>query len=82
MKIKFVVTPQKQVVHPPSVTVKSALHQMGHSDVTTLTLGRFVELEVTDSSWPSATSDELRKLAIKANIFNPVIEDCRVEVGG
>ncbi|OHA27466.1 MAG: phosphoribosylformylglycinamidine synthase, purS protein [Candidatus Taylorbacteria bacterium RIFCSPHIGHO2_02_FULL_46_13] len=80
MGLKFYVTPQKQVVHPASEVVKRALHQMGHSEVQVLTLGKYFEVEIAEGALPHTDQAKLKEFALKAGLYNPVIEDCRAEV--
>ncbi len=81
MKLKVIVIPQPQVLDPQGQTVKKALHHMGHTNVRGTTVGRYLEFELEPGIDAEAAKESLKRIAVRANIFNPVMEDCRIEIG-
>lgn len=78
MKAKIIITPKKAVLDPQGKTVQSALAHMGYSGVGAVRVGKYLEIEITDSDQQSARKqiDE----ACHKFLSNPVIEDYRFEI--
>ena len=78
MKAHIYVTLKKGVLDPQGSTVQRSLHQMGYDNVTSVRIGKFmeVELDATDETAARAQIDEMcHKLFV-----NPNIEEYRFEL--
>ena len=78
MKAKIIITPKKAVVDPQGKTVQSALAHMGYTEVGTVHVGKYLEIELTGADKESARrqiDDACHKI-----LSNPVIEDYRFEI--
>ena len=67
------------VLDPQGQTVCSALHGLGHSEISSVRQGKYFELGLT----PSLTPEQARTLVNDIGrdvLSNPVIEDFRVEI--
>ena len=73
MKAKIIITPKKAVLDPQGKTVQRALAHMGYSDVGAVHVGKYLEIELTNSDKELARKqiDE----ACHKILSNPVIED-------
>ncbi|MDO8590770.1 MAG: phosphoribosylformylglycinamidine synthase subunit PurS, partial [bacterium] len=69
MKIQVWILPKKAVLDPAGKTVKGALHQMGHTDVAAVYIGRYLEIEVSDSLSPEMWRERIDQ-ACKSVIAN------------
>jgi phosphoribosylformylglycinamidine synthase subunit PurS len=78
MKAKIIITPKKAVLDPQGKTVQSALAHMGYTDVGAVHVGKYIEIELTDTDRAKATKqiDE----ACHRILSNPVIEDYKLEI--
>ena len=71
MKAKIYVTLKKGVLDPQGTTLQRSLHQMGYSSVTSVRIGKFLEVDVDAVDVQAAHSvvDEMcRKLFANPNI--------------
>jgi len=78
LKAKIIITPKKAVVDPQGKTVQSALAHMGYTEVGTVHVGKYLEIELTGADKESARrqiDDAWHKI-----LSNPVIEDYRFEI--
>jgi phosphoribosylformylglycinamidine synthase PurS subunit len=74
--VKIAVTLKPTLLDAQGRVVQSALHQLGFDDVSSVRIGRYVEVEIADSAEFEQRVDEIcSKL-----LANPVIEDYRYEV--
>ncbi len=70
MKARVLVTPKKTVLDPQGVAVKEAVHHMGAQEVSSVRVGKVIELEL------EGEPDESKLHQICRDILsNPVIED-------
>ena len=60
-------------------TVLKALQQLGHADVQNVRIGKFITLEVGDSSNAAALQQELETMCQQL-LANPVIEDYEIVI--
>ena len=78
MKAKIYVTLKQSVLDPQGKTVQKALEQMNYDNVTSVRIGRFLEVELKgdDEKTAAAQIEEMsRKLFV-----NPNIEQFRYEL--
>ena len=78
MKAKIIITPKKAVLDPQGKTVQSALAHMGYTEVGAVHVGKYIEIELTNSDRETARkqiADACHKI-----LSNPVIEDYRFEI--
>ena len=78
MKAKIIITPKKAVLDPQGKTVQNALAHMGYTEVGAVHVGKYIEIELTDTDRAKATKqiDE----ACHKLLSNPVIEDYKLEI--
>ena len=78
MKAKIVITPKKAVVDPQGKAVQSALAHMGYTELGSVHVGKYLEIEVAGGDREVARQqiDE----ACHKILSNPVIEDYRFEL--
>lgn len=78
MKAKITITPKRAVLDPQGKTVQNALAHMGYSGVGAVRVGKYLEIELTDTD-----KDTVRRQiddACHKILSNPVIEDYRFEI--
>jgi phosphoribosylformylglycinamidine synthase subunit PurS len=78
MKAKIIITPKKAVLDPQGKTVQNALAHMGYSGVGAVHVGKYLEIELTESNAEVARKqidDACHKI-----LSNPVIEDYHFEI--
>ena len=78
MKAKIIITPKKAVLDPQGKTVQNALAHIGYTGVSSVRMGKYIEIELTD-----ADREKARKQiddACHRILSNPVIEDYRFEL--
>jgi phosphoribosylformylglycinamidine synthase len=80
MRVRVLVTPKQGVLNPEGRTVQRALRDLGYADVSDVSTGKVIDLEI-------ATDDALhaRKLATEMCdklLANPVIESYELQVEG
>ena len=64
-------------------TIKKALHQLGHTDVQSVRIGKFITLEVTgDGPDAAAALQGQLELMCRQLLANPVIENYEISVAG
>ena len=78
MKAKIIITPKKAVLDPQGKTVQSALEHMGYAGISSVRVGKYLEIELQGEDKESAR----RQLEEASHRFlsNPVIEDYRLEI--
>ena len=77
-KVAVYVTPKAGVVDPQGAVIERALPALGHADVHSIRVGRYITLEVDaeDLDKTKADVDDMcRRL-----LANPIIEDYRFEI--
>ncbi|MBI2476285.1 MAG: phosphoribosylformylglycinamidine synthase subunit PurS [Candidatus Taylorbacteria bacterium] len=82
MKIQVTILTRRQTLNPADKAVKDALRQMGHGNIESLRLGRFLEFEVDASRTPEQW-EALIDVACKdgkTNLANPVLEEWKIKV--
>jgi len=72
MKATIIVTPKKAVLDPQGIAVKGALEEMGHTDVHSVRVGKYLEIEMDGE--PETVREQLDEACHKL-LSNPVIED-------
>jgi phosphoribosylformylglycinamidine synthase subunit PurS len=78
MKAKIVITPKKAVLDPQGKTVQNALAYIGYSGVSSVHVGKYLEIELTGADRETARKqidDACHRI-----LSNPVIEDYRFEI--
>ena len=75
MKVNVVVTPKAAVLDPQGAAVREAMQHLGMSEVRSVRVGKFLEIEIDDKT-PDLES-RLNELC-RDLLSNPVIEDYRV----
>ncbi len=78
MKVKIYITLKKGVLDPQGKTVQDALHSMGYKGTDKLRIGKYMEMELNDTS-PEEAEKSVKEMCEKL-LANPVIEDYRFEV--
>jgi phosphoribosylformylglycinamidine synthase len=78
MKAKIIVTPKKAVLDPQGKTVQNALAQMGYTGVGAVHVGKYLEIELTNTD-PESARKQIDD-ACHRILSNPVIEDYRFEI--
>ena len=78
MKAKIIITPKKAVVDPQGKAVLNALEHLGHTGISAVHVGKYLEIELHDADKESAR----RQLDDACHKFlsNPVIEDYKLEI--
>jgi phosphoribosylformylglycinamidine synthase len=67
------------VLDPQGQTICSALHSLGHKQITTVRQGKYFEIQLADPTTPAAAQTLLDEIS-RDILSNPVIEDYRVEL--
>jgi phosphoribosylformylglycinamidine synthase subunit PurS len=78
MKAKIVITPKKAVLDPQGKTVQNALAHIGYTEVSSVRMGKYLEIELTGADRETARKqidDACHRI-----LSNPVIEDYRFEI--
>jgi phosphoribosylformylglycinamidine synthase subunit PurS len=78
MKAIVTVTPKKSVLDPQGEAVRKAIHGLGMDCVSSVRIGRIIELEISGSDL-SKTQAKLEEVA-RDLLSNPVIEDYTVQI--
>ncbi len=78
MKAKVIVTLKKGVLDPQGKAAEESLHSLGFNDISGLRIGRYMELNLKDTSKEEA-ENRLREMCDKL-LANPVIEDFKFEI--
>ena len=79
MKARIIITPKKAVLDPQGKTVQNALEHMGHSGITGVHVGKYIEIDLAPGTDKDAAEKSLRDAAHRF-LSNPVIEDFRLEL--
>jgi phosphoribosylformylglycinamidine synthase subunit PurS len=74
MKAKIHITPKKAVLDPQGKAVQNALAHLGHTNITAVHVGKYLELELSPDAEPKAALESLHD-ACRRFLTNPVIED-------
>ncbi len=77
MRAKVYVTLRRDVLDPQGEAVRRGLVSLGHSDVSEVRVGKYIEIEMGGS--PAAAEARLREMCEKL-LANTVIEDYRFEI--
>ncbi len=72
MKAKVIVTPKAAVLDPQGAAVRDAMRHLGMSEVESVRIGKYLEIELKKNS--PDTQARLEKLC-RDLLSNPVIED-------
>ena len=78
MKAKIVVMPKQAVLDPQGKAIQNALTQMGYHGIGAVRMGKYLEIELTNSD-PEAARQQI-DAACHIILSNPVIEDYRFEI--
>jgi phosphoribosylformylglycinamidine synthase subunit PurS len=70
--------PKKAVLDPQGKTVQTALAHMGYTGVGDVRVGKYMEIELTDTDKEAARRQI--DAACHRILSNPVIEDYRIEI--
>ncbi len=76
-KVTVYVTLRESVVDPVGIATKEGLHQLGHDNVTSVRVGKIIELEVDGSV---ENIEQQAKEMCEQLLVNQVIEDFRFEI--
>jgi phosphoribosylformylglycinamidine synthase len=79
-KVKVYVTPKKGILDPQGKTVESALHSLGYKNVSSVRIGKYIELDLTTKQPNHPTTKKQIEEMCKMLLANPIIEDYRFEV--
>jgi len=71
------VTYKKGIFDPPGATAERALQNLGYAEVSSVKIGKFIQLEVA-----TGTPEERVREMCDRLLANPVIEDYRIEIVG
>lgn len=77
MKARIIITPKKAVLDPQAEAIKRSLGQMGVEGVAGLTLGKYIEVDV---SGDGETVEAALRSACDRFLANPVIEEYSIEI--
>jgi phosphoribosylformylglycinamidine synthase subunit PurS len=73
-RYEIFVTYKKGIFDPPGATAERALANLGYAEVSSVRIGKYVQLEVADGTPEAKVAEMCDKL-----LANPVIEDYRIE---
>jgi phosphoribosylformylglycinamidine synthase len=71
------VTYKRGIFDPPGATAERALVNLGYDEVSSVRIGKYIQLEVADGTPAGRVREMCDKL-----LANPVIEDYRIETVG
>lgn len=74
------VTIKESVLDPQGATVQGALHSLGFSEVESLRIGKFMEIELDTDNREEA--EQRLKVMCEKLLANTVVEDYRFELEG
>jgi len=74
MKARVLIRPKQGILDPQGQTVERALPALGFSGISNVSVGRLVELEVTDPSQLDSLCEQL--------LANTLIEDFEIQLDG
>jgi len=72
-RFQIFVTYKKGIFDPPGATAERALVSLGYNEVSSVKIGKFIQLEVADGTSEERVAEMCGKL-----LANPVIEDYRI----
>jgi len=72
------ITPKKGVLNPQGKAIEHSLHSLGFEEVGDVSLGKYVEMSLTDTD-PQRAESRLDEMCRKL-LANGVIEDYRFEL--
>jgi phosphoribosylformylglycinamidine synthase subunit PurS len=75
MKVRVIVMPKQSVLDPQGVAVRNAAKDAGLDSVTSVRVGKMIELEFSTRPEPGKLEQVCQDL-----LSNPVIEDYKLEV--
>ncbi len=78
MKVNVYVTLKKGVLDPQGKAIRSSLQKLGYSEVKDIRLGKFIEVEIEESSKENARK-RIEEMS-KRLLANTVIEDFKYEI--
>jgi phosphoribosylformylglycinamidine synthase len=78
MKAQIYITLKRDVLDPQGSTVQRSLHQMGYANVTSVRIGKFMEVEI-DADDEQAARAQIDEMCQKLFV-NPNIEEYRFEL--
>ena len=78
MKAEVYVTLKKSVLDPQGTTVQRSLKQIGYDNISSVRIGKFIELEVNATDLEAAKK-EINEVCDKL-LHNPNIEEYRFEI--
>ena len=76
-RFEIYVTYKKGIFDPPGATAERALQNLGYAEVSSVKIGKFIQLEVA-----AGTPEERVREMCDRLLANPVIEDYRIEIVG
>ena len=76
-KVKVIVTLKPSLLDAQGRVVQDALHSLGYANVEQVRIGKYMELQVSDTT---TSLDSTVKEMCEKLLVNPVIEDFRYEV--
>ena len=79
MKARVYVSIKPTVLDPQGQTICSALHGLGHREISGVRQGKYFEITVAEGSGGQKAAAVLDEIA-RDVLSNPVIEDYRVEI--
>jgi len=79
MKAKIIITPKKAVLDPQGKTVQNALAHLGHTGVSAVHVGKYIEIDLAAGTDRAAAERSLADACHKF-LSNPVIEDYKLEI--
>ena len=78
MKARVIVTLKNGVLDPQGKAAEESLHSLGFNEVSSLRIGKYIELDLNGTSKDKAES-RLKEMCDKL-LANPVIEDYKFEI--
>ena len=76
MKVNVIVTPKAAVLDPQGAAVRDAMQHLGMSEVRSVRIGKFLEIEIDDKA--ANLKARLNELC-RDLLSNPVIEDFQIQ---
>ena len=73
------VTPKRGILDPQGKTVEQSLHVLGFDEVSDVTVGKYIEMQLREVAGDAAMA-RVRQMCERL-LANGVIEDFRVELG-
>ncbi len=78
MRVKIFVSLKTGVLDPQGKAIERSLHTLGYNEVQDVRMGKYLEIEMTDTS-RAAAEQRVREMCDKL-LSNTVIEDYRFEI--